>query len=144
MSGIELIPVGLREIQAAEGGGAQILILGEEDGDRQFPIFIGFTEMDALDRALHGKETARPLTHDLILNVVDEMGGKIERVIVSDLQDDTFYAKVGIRLPDGTERLIDSRPSDAMVLAARRNAPVFVAAHVLESIGKPPPEMDFE
>lgn len=144
MAEIELIEVDLREIQASEGGGAQIMIFGESEGERQFPIFIGFGEMDALDRALHGTRTARPMTHDLLLNVVDEMGGKLQRVIINDLQDDTFYARLGIELEDGKEILVDSRPSDAMVLAARRQVPVFVAQHVLDGIGKPPPDLDIE
>jgi uncharacterized protein len=144
MSDIELIEVDLREIQASEGAGAQIMIFGETDGERQFPIFIGFGEMDALDRALHGVRTPRPMTHDLILNVMEEMGGKLRRVIISDLNDDTFFARLGVELPDGGETLVDARPSDAMVLGVRRRVPVFVARHVLEAIGKPPPELDFE
>jgi hypothetical protein len=143
MSEIELIEVDLREIQASEGGGAQIMIFGESEGERQFPIFIGFGEMDALDRALHGGKTARPMTHDLLLNTVDSMGGQLRRVIINDLQDDTFYARLGIEVA-GQEVLVDARPSDAMVLAARRRAPVFVAQHVLDAIGKAPPELDFE
>jgi uncharacterized protein len=144
MSDIELVEVDLREIQASEGAGAQIMIFGETDGERQFPIFIGFGEMEALDRALHGVRTPRPMTHDLILNVIEEMGGKLQRVIISELSDDTFFARLGIEQPDGTETLVDARPSDAMVLAARRRAPVFVAQTVLDAIGKPPPELDFE
>lgn len=143
MSEIELIEVDLREIQASEGGGAQIMIFGESEGERQFPIFIGLGEMDALDRALHGAKTARPMTHDLLLSTVDAMGGQLQRVIINDLQDDTFYARLGIEV-DGKEVLVDARPSDAMVLAARRHVPVFVAQHVLDGIGKPPPELDFE
>lgn len=145
MSETELIEVELREIQAAEGAGAQIMILEEADGERQFPIFIGFSEMDALDRALHGKETSRPLTHDLVLNAIDAMGGKVSRVVVNDLKEDTFYAMIGVEQEGGAEIFIDSRPSDAMVIAARRAVPIFVAEHVLDGIGKPPPsELDFE
>lgn len=144
MSEIELVEVDLREIQASEGGGAQIMIFAESGGERQFPIFIGFGEMDALDRALHGTKTARPMTHDLLLNVVDALGGKLQRVIINDLQDDTFFARLGVEMENGEEALIDARPSDAMVLAARRRVPIFVAQHVLDGIGKPPPDLDFE
>lgn len=144
MSEIELVEVDLREIQASEGGGAQIMIFGETGGERQFPIFIGFGEMDALDRALHGGKTVRPMTHDLLLNVIDAMAGKLQRVIINDLQDDTFYARLGVERGDGEEVLIDARPSDAMVLAARKRVPVYVAQHVLDSIGKLPPELDLE
>lgn len=136
MSKIPLVPMQLREIQAYEGQGhgAQILILSEVDGSRQFPIYIGFHEMDALDRAIHRKMAPRPLTHDLILNVIESMGGELERVIVDDLRDETFYGKLGVRIKDGEEVLVDSRPSDAIVLAARQGAPIFVAEHVLNLI----------
>jgi len=134
MPEIPLIEMRLREIQASEVTGAQIIILGELVGNRQFPIFIGLHEMDALDRALHQKQTARPLTHDLILNVIDAMGGELERVIVDDLRDDTFYGKLGVRLANGSEVRVDSRPSDAIVLAVRRSVPIYVAEHVLETI----------
>ena len=144
MEGLELVEVELREIQASEGPGAQIMILAEIGGERQFPIFIGMNEMDALDRALHGKEAPRPLTHDLVLNTVKGMQGDLVRVLIDDLRDDTFFGKLVIQLGDGTEALIDSRPSDALVLAARRGAPIFVAEHVLDSIGQPPPQLEFE
>jgi len=140
---LNLVEVSLREIQASDGQGAQIMILGEVGGSRAFAIYIGFHEMDALDRALHGKETPRPLTHDLVLNAIEGMGGELTRVIVDDLQDDTYFGKLAVRAPDGEEKLIDCRPSDAMVLAARRQAPIFVASHVLESVGRSPSEEDF-
>ena len=99
--------------------------------------------MDALDRALHGKDTIRPLTHDLILNTVDGMKGKFIRTLIDDLRDDTFFGKLVIELNDGEEITIDSRPSDAVVLAARRGVPIFVAEHVLDSIGQSP-QSEFE
>lgn len=139
MEGIELIEVGLKEIQATEGPGAQIIILGELEGERQFPIFIGFSEMDALDRALHGRETSRPLTHDLIKNLIEGMGGELVRVLIDELKDETFFGKLVVRQPDGIEVLIDTRPSDAVVLAIRFGAPIFAAQEVLDSIGQPPP-----
>ncbi|MBI1784561.1 bifunctional nuclease family protein [Candidatus Sumerlaeota bacterium] len=77
--------------------------------------------------------TAR-CTANLILNVIDGIGGKLERVVIDDLRDETFFGKLGIRLSDGREALIDSRPSDAIVLAIRRMAPIFVAEHVLDQI----------
>ena len=145
MEEIELIEVELREIQASESSGAQILVLSEVNGQqRLFPIFIGFNEMEALDRALHGKTTARPMTHDLIINAIEGAGAKLVRVLVDDLQDDTFYGKLVIRLAEGTEAYIDSRPSDALVLAARKSVPVFVAEHVLDSIGQAPSDEEFD
>jgi len=142
--GLEVVECVLKEIQATEGPGAQIMVIGEASGERQFPIFIGINEMDALDRALHGRETVRPLTHDLVLNVIDGMGGRLQRVLIDDLHDDTFFGKLVVELNSGEEVLIDSRPSDAIVLAARRRAPIFVAAHVLDAIGQLPSADEFE
>ncbi len=144
MENIELVEVGLREIQLTEGPGAQIMILSEVDGERQFPIFIGFSEMDALDRAIHGKSVPRPMTHDLIINVIEATGAELRRVIVDDLREDTFFAKLGLTLTDGTEALVDARPSDALVLAARKSVPIFVASHILDGIGHDPENNEFE
>lgn len=141
---IELIEVSLQEIQACEGPGAQIMILGEVVGNRRFPIFIGFNEMDALDRALHGKATSRPLTHDLVLNAIDTMHGTLVRVLIDDLHEDTFFGKLVVRLPEGEEVMIDSRPSDAIVLAARRGVPIFAAEKVLDIIAQHQSDDDFE
>ena len=133
-SELEIVEMQLTEIQATDGAGAQIMVLTETIGHRRFPIYIGFYEMDALDRALHGKVTSRPLTHDLVLNTVEGLGGQLERVIVDNLRDDTFFAKLEIRRPDGSTALVDSRPSDAVVLAVRRRVPIFVAEQVLDTI----------
>lgn len=135
MPDVEIVPMQLREIQASDGG-AQIVVLAEDGGPREFPIYIGYYEMDALDRALHRKESPRPLTHDLVLNVVEGMGGTLVRVVVDDLRDETFYGKLDVRMRDGSRALIDSRPSDAIVLAMRRRVPIFVAAHVLDAANR--------
>ena len=136
MSGeIPLVPMVLREIQATESVGAQIMILAEVGGARRFPIFIGFHEMDALDRAIHGKITPRPLTHDLILNVIESVGGELQRVVIDDLKDETFYGKLGIRLADGSEVFVDSRPSDAIAIAVRAKVPIYVDESVLDRAG---------
>lgn len=145
MDELDLVEMRLKEILSCEGAGAQIIVLGEANGERSFPIFIGYHEMDALDRALHGKQTARPLTHDLVLNVIEGMGGELERVVVDDLKNDTFFGKLGVKMPTGERELIDSRPSDAMVLAVRRGVPIFVAERVLETINANlPPDDDEE
>lgn len=134
MSEIPLILMELREIQATEGPGAQIIVLGEVGGQRQFPIFIGFHEMDALDRALHGKHSSRPMTHDLILNTIESLGGELERVVVDDLKDEVFFGKLGVRVSKDKEVMVDSRPSDAIVVGVRRGVPIYVAEHVLDMV----------
>lgn len=143
MDEVDWVEVSLREIQASDSPNPQIMILGEVGGHRLFPIFIGFHEMDALDRALHGHEQPRPLTHDLVINAIEGLGGELVRVLIDDLESDTFFGKLVVRMPGGEEHWIDSRPSDAMVLAARRQVPIMVAEHVLDSVGKPPSEEEF-
>jgi bifunctional DNase/RNase len=134
---LNLIEVELREVQMREdAGGSQIIILGEKDGEREFPIFIGYTEALALDLALHGFNNPRPMTHDLILNVAVGLGAELRRVIVDDLRQDTFFGKLAFQTAAGTEELIDSRPSDAIVLATKRRVPIFVAEHVLEIVSR--------
>jgi len=141
---LNLVEMELREIQRIETNketelkgeaiGSQVIVLGEIHGEREFPIFIGFAEALALDLALHGYKNQRPMTHDLICNVIDGLGAQMVRVIVDDLRQDTFFGKLVIRNALGKEELIDTRPSDAIVLATKRQAPIFVAEHVLDLI----------
>ena len=84
------------------------------------------------------------MTHDLVLNVIGGLSGKLRRVIVDDLKQDTFYGKLVVRTAAGTEELIDTRPSDAVVLAIKQRAPIFVAEHVLEIISRHQEEQEEE
>lgn len=130
-----LVEMELREIQMKDDAiGSQIIVLGEKNGAREFPIFIGYAEALALDLALHGYKNIRPMTHDLIYNIVDGLGAEMERVVVDDLRQDTFFGKLVIRTKGGGREVIDSRPSDAIVLATKRQLPIFVAEHVLEQV----------
>jgi bifunctional DNase/RNase len=130
-----LIEMELREIQMSENlSGHQIIILAEKGGTRTFPIYIGFYEAFAMDNAVRRVKTIRPLTHDLIWNILDGMGVSLKRIIVDDLKNDTFFGKLVIADHDGREILIDSRPSDALVLASRRSVPIFVEERVLEEV----------
>lgn len=133
---LNLIEMELREVQLKnEAMGYQVIVLGEKEGEREFPILIGFSEATALDMALHGKQNPRPMTHDLVYNVIDGLGGDVRHIIVDDLSNDIFYAKLVVRTAAGHDELIDSRPSDAVVLAAKRRLPIFVAEHVVERAG---------
>ncbi len=129
-----LIEMELREIQISEAGSYQIVILGEKEGTRAFPIYIGFFEAAAMDQTVRGIQTPRPMTHDLILNVIDGVGATLKRILVDQLMDDTFHGKLVVETSDGREVLIDTRPSDALVLAAKREAPIFVDEEVLEEV----------
>ncbi len=129
-----MVEMELREIQISEAGNHQIIILGEKEGSRLFPIYIGFFEAAAMDQAVHGIRPPRPMTHDLIYNIIDGLDCQVKRVLVDKLLDDTFHGKLVIETSDGREVLIDSRPSDAIVLACKRSIPIFVAQEVLEQV----------
>lgn len=130
-----LVEMELREIQISENpSGHQIIILGEKGGRRSFPIYIGFYEAYAMDIAVRGIRTPRPMTHDLIYNIIDGLNLSMNRVLVDKLENDTFFGKLAIENGQGKEILIDSRPSDAIVLAAKRQLPIFVAEDVLDEV----------
>jgi bifunctional DNase/RNase len=108
-----------------------ILLLKEIDGNRTLPIWIGKPEADSIALALGKVETPRPLTHDLIKNIVDTLKIKITKIIVTEIQDNTYYALLCIY--DGNnEKYVDSRPSDAVAVALRVNAAIFVEENILE------------
>jgi bifunctional DNase/RNase len=135
---LNLIEMELREVQIKADAltGSQVVVLGEKNGPREFPIFIGFTEAIALDAAIHKQKPQRPLTHDLIGNVIHGLHGRLTHVIIDDLHDDIFFGKLAVRTPMDTEELIDSRPSDAIVLATKHEIPIFVAEEVLEKAAR--------
>jgi len=111
-------------------------LLREEDGQRYLPIFIGPPEATAIVYALQGMETPRPMTHDLFKTVMDEYAMRLQRVIITELHDGTFYAEIELDR-EGTVRRISSRPSDALALAARypEPVPIYAAEAVLDEAG---------
>ena len=109
----------------------QGIVLKERHGDRSFPIVIGIVEIFAIDRRLKGIEPVRPMTHDLLANIIEDLGAKIEKIVISDLRHHVFYATLHLSL-NGRTIEIDSRPSDAIALGAASNAPIYVADHVFE------------
>ena len=111
----------------------QIIVLKEKEGQRSFPIVIGLNEAWAIDRAVKGVTTPRPLTHDLITNVIEGLNAGVLKVVINDLRNNTFYAKIVLQ-ENGSTVEIDSRPSDAIALAMQRNTPIFVAKKVLEDV----------
>ena len=108
----------------------QIIELSEVDGERTFPIVIGLPEAFAIERRLKGIEIPRPQTHDLLASVIGHLGGTLKEIVVNDLVDGTFYAKLIVE-QDGQEVEIDSRPSDAIALGVAEGVPIFVAEDVL-------------
>jgi len=123
----------LHKIIISEMQEQQVIWLKEVDGDRKFPIVIGSDVAMAIDRRLKGATPPRPLTHDLLANVIEEMGGQIEAIEINDLQDHTFFARIRIR-QNGKVLRIDSRPSDAIALGIATVVPIYVADHVLEQV----------
>jgi uncharacterized protein len=114
-----------------------IVMLRETEGDRRvLPIFIGLPEANAIHLALEGRAPARPLTHDLMLDVLTELGSRLERVVITDLRDGTFYAELHLAGPEGA-RVVSARPSDGIALAVRVGASIFAAPTVLDEAAAP-------
>ncbi len=112
----------------------RVVILKEKTARRYLPIWIGPAEADAIAVKLQGVNVPRPLTHDLLNSVIDSLGATIVSIIVSDLKSDTFYAKIVLSV-DGEQVEIDSRPSDALALAVRVEAPIYAEEAVLDKAG---------
>jgi bifunctional DNase/RNase len=115
----------------SEGHDQHVVVLKERDGDRQFPILIGMYEVYAIHRTVNDRPPPRPMTHELFGNVLHSLDVTIEKVIVNDLKQNTFYARLMLR-QDGKTYDVDSRPSDAIALAVQTGAPIFVEEAVLE------------
>jgi uncharacterized protein len=128
------IQVELKRIIITETSDQQVIYLKEVVGERAFPIVIGNNEALAIDRRLKGHPTPRPQTHELLASVIEKLDGRLERIVINDLQDHTFFARLIIRHQGKTVE-IDCRPSDAIALGVAGNIPVFVAEHVMDEVG---------
>jgi len=124
------IQMELRRIIISELDPHQIVILKEVEGERNFPIVIGVFEATSIDRRVRGEQSPRPLTHDLIISIVEQMGGEVQDIIISDLQEHTYFAKLRVR-KDGELIEIDCRPSDAIAVAVASRVPIYVNEDVL-------------
>ncbi len=128
---VELSLVGVRvELPSNQ----PIVLLKESTGERYLPIWIGAVEATAIAFALQGIETPRPMTHDLLRDILSEMNVTVDRILISELVDQTFYALIQMSM-NGQTAEVSSRPSDAIALAVRINAPIFAAEEVLEQAG---------
>ena len=121
----------LRRIIISEIHDQQVIVLREVDGDRSFPIVIGIFEATSIDRRVKNMPSPRPLTHDLLAQIIEELGGEVQDVIISDLKEHTYFAKLRIR-HQGELIEIDSRPSDAIALAVTAKVPIYVNEDVLD------------
>ncbi|HEY8504714.1 MAG TPA: bifunctional nuclease family protein [Gemmataceae bacterium] len=120
----------LKRILISEMNDQQVIVLREVEGDRSFPIVIGIFEATSIDRRVKGMQSPRPLTHDLVVSVIEEMSGELQDIVISDLRDHTYYAKLRVR-QDGELIEIDCRPSDAIAIAVTAKVPIYVAEEVL-------------
>ena len=131
-----MIPMSLVGVRVEVPTNQPIVLLRENEGSRYLPIFIGQPEATAIVYALQGMDTPRPMTHDLFKTVLDDLGTKLEQVVITELHDGTFYAEIQFAREGGSYR-ISSRPSDAIALAVRYPdaVPIFADEAVLEEAG---------
>ena len=125
------VPVELSRIIINETSDQQIIVLKEKNGERSFPIVIGIVEIFAIDRRLKGIKPPRPMTHDLLDEIIEALDARVEKIVINDLRNHTFFAKIYIK-NNGRMLEIDSRPSDAIALGVVSETPIFVADHVFD------------
>lgn len=123
----------LRRIVISEVQDQQFIVLKEVDGERNFPIVIGLFEASSIERRVKGLSSPRPLTHDLIGNIVSQMGGEVQDVYINELRDHTYFARLRIRM-DGELIEVDARPSDAIAVAVTLKVPIYVSEEVLSEV----------
>ncbi len=134
-----MIEVTIDSIRVSLMSQNRIVVLKEEDSERFLPIWIGPFEADAITLQLQGMEVNRPLTHDLLKSAIESLGGEVLHIMISGLERNIYFARIVIDA-DGDTVEIDSRPSDAIALAVRVNAPIYVSEDVMEQAGLQPEE----
>ena len=126
-----MVEVELNKIIIDEKRHDQVIVLKEKDGNRSLPIIIGFLEASSIRMKLSGMKPPRPLTHDLLKAAIENLEGRLDKVVIDKLLGNTFHAKLIIK-QDGKIKIIDARPSDSIALAVRTKAPIFVEDEVIE------------
>lgn len=134
-----MIEVSINSVRVSLMSQHRIVVLQEQGSERYLPIWIGPFEADAITIQLQGIEVTRPMTHDLLGKVITSLGGEVLRVVISDLENDTFFAKIILDV-DGELIEVDSRPSDAIALSVRAEVPIFVDERVMDQAGMMPEE----
>lgn len=134
MKGRPMIRVVVDSIRVSLLTQSRVVVLRETEGNRYLPIWIGQFEADAIAMAIQGQEPQRPMTHDLLKAAIGELDGVVRHIYINDIRDNTFFARIVIDQAGRTVEL-DARPSDAIALAERVQAPIFVADHVLDQAG---------
>ena len=137
----DVTPMELVGVRVEIPANTPMMLLQEQDGDRRLlPIYIGHPEAASIHTALEGIEPPRPLTHDLFIAVLEQLGQQVTRVVITEVRDHTYYADlhVGDGSDDGEELIVSSRPSDAIALAVRREVPIFASTELLDEVGQTP------
>lgn len=127
------IEVKIRGLMMDPSSGTPIIILKDINSDTMLPIWVGAFEANAIALEIEKIEPQRPMTHDLLRNLIVEMGASVERVVVTELRDNTFFAVIEMRNSVGESLMLDSRPSDAIALALRSDCPIFVDEEVIRA-----------
>ena len=128
-----MVEMELFEVRIDDTSAEQVIILKEKEGDRLLPIVIGMFEAQSIHVRINDISLPRPLTHDLLMGVIDSLDAKVVRILINDLEDNTFYARLFLQT-NGTEVDVDSRPSDAIALALRAEVPIFVEEKVFSRL----------
>ena len=131
---MELKEMALVRIKIDENRNEQVIILREKEGSRYLPMVIGMAEVNAIKLKLSGINPPRPLTHDLLLQTANQLGGTLSKVLIDKLENNTFYAQI-VFARNGDEVLVDARPSDSVALALRAGSPIYCAEEVLNLAG---------
>ena len=137
MSGHEgngLIQMEVSKIRIDERRGEQVVVLKERGGNRLLPIIIGISEVTAIKMKISGIEPPRPLTHDLLKSVLFQLGATLEKIVITKLEFNTFFATLVLKSKEGNEHEVDARPSDSIAIALRADAPIFVSEEVLNQV----------
>ena len=134
-----MVEVTIDSVRVSLMSNHRVVVLKESNGERFLPIWIGPFEADAITIELQGVEVARPLTHDLLKSVIYLLGAEVTRIVINDLSNDTFYARIVLDA-EGDEIEVDSRPSDAIALAVRCSVPLLVPDHVMDRAAIVPEE----
>jgi bifunctional DNase/RNase len=127
------IEVKIRALMMDPNTGTPIIILKDVDSDTMLPIWVGAYEANAIALEIEKIAPPRPMTHDLLRNLIIELGMQVDRVVVTSLRDNTFFAVIEMRMSDGNRMMLDSRPSDAIALALRADCPIYVDADVIKA-----------
>jgi hypothetical protein len=129
-----LVLMEVSKIRIDERRGEQVVVLKEREGNRLLPIIIGISEVTAIKMKISGIQPPRPLTHDLLQHTIEQLGGKLLRVVINKLEFNTFFAKLVLGTKGNAVEEVDARPSDSIALALRAEAPIYVADDVLTQV----------